>query len=423
VDTGNRSSISRVALLALLAAGAWSCGRSPIGTSLEHEPASVVLELKEAPADILCIVVTIAGSREEKRRLDVPADGPASFVLRRLPIGLVVFSAEAHPTACSNLSEAAEPTWSGGPVSAQLKAGPNGTILIQMFPAVRAGVTIRFDGGAGPTCAQAGYACATTADCCAGNSCVFGADPSVGRCQPIPAAEGDAGAAPEVTPDVGPEATPDAGPPGVSALLTGNQYYVVYPAGGAVDCQRSAGMIYTATVAAGDPDRCIPNGLGALVPVPVRDLQVCTPGGSCAPCTAASCLPASCFQTLPPPSFLGCGPTLRKPTGAQPFVYLLFQDFADSRSRPPSREGLPMVLAPTETGMPGMGQGNVVIRPPLNYGPIVIGNMLPEDGAGGESCDANSMCGVLPLWGTSSYSFSTWSVSQSFGSGLRFWSF
>ena len=80
---------------------------------------------------------------------------------------------------------------------------------------------------------------------------------------------------------------------------------------------------------------------------------------------------------------------------------MLIPDLAASRPRMPAREGLPMVLAPNQTGTPAMGEGNLAIPPPPSYGPIVIGNLIPAPGSGGESCDANSMCGVLPLWGVS----------------------
>jgi hypothetical protein len=410
-----------VALLGLLGAGAWACGRSPIGsgTAVEGEPASVVLELKESPADILCVTLTIAGVREEKRRLDVPADGPATFVLRRLPLGLVVFSAEAHPTACAGLADGAEGTWTGGPVSARLVAGPNGTVTIQMVPAVRAGVSITWDAGAGQTCAAVGAACATSDNCCPGASCVLGAE-GLGRCQPVVAAS-DAGAAPDVTPDT----MPDAGPPAVSVQLTGGEYYIVYPANNPTDCQRANTQIYVATLNPGDAARCIPNGLGALVPTRVRLLQVCTPGGSCAPCTGGSCLPQGCFQQLPPPNFLGCGGSLPAPTGPDPITYVLFQDLQapGTGARPPAREGIPMVVTAPGTGMMGSGVSDVVIRPPAGYGPIVIGNLLVQPGAPGDSCGLTSMCGVLPLWGASAFSFTSWSLFQSTGSGLTFWSF
>ena len=257
----------------------------------------------------------------------------------------------------------------GGPVSAVLRAGLNDTIAIQMVPAVRAGVSIQFDAGSGQTCAPVGAACAATPDCCPGSTCVFGAE-GIGRCQ---AATGsDAGAAPDVMPDLAPAA------PAVSVLLTGGQYYIVYPAGGGADCQRTRGTIYTARVGPSD-DRCIPIGMGALVPIPLRTLQVCTPGAGCAPCTADSCLPRSCFDELPlppplPPGIPRCGATLPRPTGPDPITYMLIPDMADSRPRMPAREGLPMVLAPSQTGTPAMGEGNLAITPPPGYGPIVIGN-------------------------------------------------
>src|SRR5690606_8728165 len=111
VSPTNRTA-SRPALAALGCLALAACG-SPESTS-EIEPTdelgSVEVALTNAPNDVHCLEITVAGKRTDARTFPVVAGEKQLFRLTRLPVGVVKVSAEAFSGDCEDITESTRPT-------------------------------------------------------------------------------------------------------------------------------------------------------------------------------------------------------------------------------------------------------------------------------------------------------------------------
>ncbi len=98
--------------------------------------------IEEAPADVGCVRITAAGSVIAKREFDVVAGESSVFSLQALPLGLVSFSGEAFPTACSQASAA--PYWVADPVAVTLEPGVTADVALTMHRNGQALVAVDF---------------------------------------------------------------------------------------------------------------------------------------------------------------------------------------------------------------------------------------------------------------------------------------
>lgn len=194
------------------AVAAASCGKVVRDDAGEDGLAEVVLALTAAPADVRCIVITATTDRADVRRFDVGAGASTSFVLKRLPVGVVVFTVDAYAAACS-AAAGTVPTWVGGPQTAGLTPGSNGTINIEMRRNGQLSVNVGFAPVPPLTCAPVGSACLIDSDCCAGGGCAIAPDPgSIGVCKPVVKA------------------------PSVALALKGEHHYILYSDAGGAGC-------------------------------------------------------------------------------------------------------------------------------------------------------------------------------------------
>jgi hypothetical protein len=392
---------ARLIITFALGVAATGCARGNRPPPADDGLAVLELALGQVPADLRCAVITVSAGAREVRKIDVQDGTDPSTVLRRLPVGLVVLSIDAYASGCAAVTEDSAPTWIGGPVSVTLRSGPNDPLTIAMRRAGQVRVTLDFDGGTSDGPVAVGSACVSDPDC-APNRCVHPlADPAAaGTCQPAPVE-------------------------GVGLRLAGGQAYLFYSPSGGPGCDPNTGNIFTVDVIPG-ADACVPAELdGSYAAVPVEALAVCSPGQDCRPCTDDSCLPASCFQPLPPPDSATCTTRALPALDGAITRYVLFPKVT-TQPPPPPREGLPMVLsARAESNLP-LGQASVVITPPADHPAFVYGHLVPQAGSpesSHEECgEPRSMCGVLPLFAVKGFTFSSFHVVQTDQtSGLGFW--
>ncbi len=124
------------------------------------------LNLLDVPIGVGCIRVSAAGSRVVTRNFDVFSNQHSQFSMNGLPLGNVLFSAEAFNTTCSGIGSTVA-SWSGGPISAVLSAGTVAAVTVPMKRNGSANVGVDFND---PQCALEGAACTTNAECCAGSN-------------------------------------------------------------------------------------------------------------------------------------------------------------------------------------------------------------------------------------------------------------
>jgi hypothetical protein len=122
------------------------------------------LTLLNVPAGVGCISVTAAGSRVVTRNFGVGVGQHSTFALNGLPLGTVLFSADAFDTTCDGIGGQI-PSWVGGPVSTTLSANAVAPVTVPMRRNGRADVAVDFDD---PQCSLETEVCTAASDCCTG---------------------------------------------------------------------------------------------------------------------------------------------------------------------------------------------------------------------------------------------------------------
>jgi hypothetical protein len=146
-----------------------SCGVAASTDSRELTGTASVA-ITSAPADGICVQITVTGSRTVIRSFDVTAGTSTVFDLGGLPLGTDTFTASAFGQACSTVTAMSVPNWVSDPVVQSVAVSPTVTVSLAMHRNGRAGVSVDFpnepDGSsdAPPTCAPGLQLC--------GNSCV-----------------------------------------------------------------------------------------------------------------------------------------------------------------------------------------------------------------------------------------------------------
>jgi hypothetical protein len=365
------------------------------------------------PADVGCIALTLAHQDvTQVRRLDVTPGAGTQFPLPRLPVGLVVFSVEAFPGPCAAISASAAPTWFGGPVSATLTPGRNGFITIAMRPSAQGGVTVDFDGGVpAPACAPVASICAKDSDCCSQRCQLDPLAPSgAGKCV---AAETPPDAAPEVTPGLPEPAAEVPAKPSTQVTLTGGKGHLFYSIDGGPGCGAGSPSTYVVELSPLTlASACLAPALGEVFPVFVEDVQTCSVGKACEPCTTAKCRPASCFKAAPTVPVANCpAERLLKALPDPKFItrYIVLPK-VDTNNPPARPDGLPQVISTPSTK-------TLSVAPPPEHGTFAVlrfGPAVVPPGWNQDMCDAFNLCGIVPYKLFNDSLFGSWSFGSLF---------
>jgi hypothetical protein len=172
---GLRSVLGTAAVILLLPAAA-GCSGSPGHSGGTELLGSATLDIVNAPSDGTCIQVTAAGAQTVTRSFDVAAGASTLLALKELPLGQVVFSANAYASACSAVTPGSVASW---------VSDPSATATVVVSPPVTVTVTMRHNGHANVAvdfCEDTqsdSDNCGTCGHQCLGGSCV------AGLCQPV----------------------------------------------------------------------------------------------------------------------------------------------------------------------------------------------------------------------------------------------
>jgi len=145
------SSTTLCALLALLAlTGLPGCDQGASHDSLETGQA--MLSLAAIPDDVSCVRVTDAGEfRSSVSDFDVVPGETLSQPLTGLPVGAVVFSANAYSGACTTVTKSTVPMWLSDEKTVTIVQGKSSSVTLTLYKNGRAKVTVEFadqeDGG------------------------------------------------------------------------------------------------------------------------------------------------------------------------------------------------------------------------------------------------------------------------------------
>lgn len=116
------------------------------------ESGQALLSLDAIPDNVSCVRVTVAGEfRSSVSDFDVVPGDTLSQALTGLPVGAVVFSANAYSAACTSVTKSTVPMWLSDEKTVNLVQGKSSSVTLTLYKNGRAKVTVEFadqeDGG------------------------------------------------------------------------------------------------------------------------------------------------------------------------------------------------------------------------------------------------------------------------------------
>jgi hypothetical protein len=370
-DMHTRPRCLAIVPLTLLLIG--GCGRTARDRPAPDDDglAELVLALDAAPSNLGCIIITATSTgRPDPHSLPVSPGQETRFVLKRLPVGVVVLTVDAFASSCA-AAAGTVPRWVGGPVSVTLAPGANGPVDIQMRRNTELSVNVGFDPAPDPRCAPAGSACLIDGDCCSGNQCAIEGDGgAIGQCKPVV-----------------------MNSPSIALALAGEHHYLLYSSEMGPGCMDPGAS--TSWFRVNDAETtCVLSDVPVVV-VPVVALDLCSvspQGGQCTPCLGdPRCKLSSCFPEahhVPPGS--DCpGTKITGLTGLNDYLVLRKPDLTSPPARP---DELPRLLTVAASD-------NVKAVAPAAHASFVKAALategLPPEMAG-DRCGGGGLCGVVP---------------------------
>jgi hypothetical protein len=111
-----------------------------------------MLSLGTIPEDVNCVRVTAAGEfRSSVSDFNVVPGDTLAEALTGLPVGTVVFSANAYAGACTSVTKSTVPMWISDEKTVDLVQGRSSSVTLTLYKNGRAKVTVEFadqeDGG------------------------------------------------------------------------------------------------------------------------------------------------------------------------------------------------------------------------------------------------------------------------------------
>lgn len=131
----------------------------------DQESGQAMLSVGTIPDNVACVIVTVSGEfRTEAHDFDVAPGNTLAEALTGLPVGAVVFSANAYSQACTSVTKSTVPMWLSDQKTVNLVQGKSSSVTLTLYKNGRAKVTVDFadqeDGGtdAGTACDGGGLA-------------------------------------------------------------------------------------------------------------------------------------------------------------------------------------------------------------------------------------------------------------------------
>jgi hypothetical protein len=106
----------------------------------------VQLKVENVPPEVACLHITATGaSREVDRDLDVVEGQNVVESMGGLPVGKVVFQAQAYSQACDSVSKSTVPSWVSDEVAVNVSLSQSKSVSLTLYRNGRAKVTVGFD--------------------------------------------------------------------------------------------------------------------------------------------------------------------------------------------------------------------------------------------------------------------------------------
>jgi hypothetical protein len=134
--------LSVCSLALLLSVG---CDQGP-GAKPASDTEQVQLSIENVPAEVACLRITASGaSREVVRDLEVTEGQNVVESMGGLPVGKVIFQAQAFAQACDSVSKSTVPSWVSDEVPVTVSLSSSKSVSLTLYRNGRAKVTVGFD--------------------------------------------------------------------------------------------------------------------------------------------------------------------------------------------------------------------------------------------------------------------------------------
>ena len=122
------------------------------GAAGPTETGEALLSVATIPEGVTCVRVTAAGEfRQVVTDYDVTAGSSLSATLSGLPVGRILFSANAYAQACTCATKSTVPMWISDEKAVNITQGKSSSVTLSLYRNGRAKVTVQFadmeDGG------------------------------------------------------------------------------------------------------------------------------------------------------------------------------------------------------------------------------------------------------------------------------------
>ncbi len=106
----------------------------------------VQLKIENVPPEVACLRITASGaSREVDRDLDVVEGQNVVESMSGLPVGKVVFLAQAYAQGCDSVTKTTVPSWVSDEVPVSVSLSQSKSVSLTLYRNGRAKVTVGFD--------------------------------------------------------------------------------------------------------------------------------------------------------------------------------------------------------------------------------------------------------------------------------------
>ena len=148
-----RNRLGRTGLAAaLLFAGSLPSTGCDDGSAQVTETGEVMLSVGAIPDNVACVRVSVVGEfRSVVSDFDVVPGDTLTQSFSGLPVGSVVFSANAYSQVCTSVTKSTVPMWLSDEKKVNVTQGKSSTVTLSLYKNGRAKVTVEFadqeDGG------------------------------------------------------------------------------------------------------------------------------------------------------------------------------------------------------------------------------------------------------------------------------------
>ena len=137
---------STICLLVLPLFPLLGCDNGPASLGAKSDVEQVSLHVENVPEDVACLSISASGTgRQMVRDIEVTLGQSIIESFGGLPIGTVVFQAQAYSQTCDAVTKSTVPSWVSEEVPVTVSLTQSNSVTLTLYRNGRAKVTVGFD--------------------------------------------------------------------------------------------------------------------------------------------------------------------------------------------------------------------------------------------------------------------------------------